>query len=812
MTLNCDRRFNPMFCRIVASILALLLLGVSLQAETPASLYKKGEDLEARQDYEAAYKVYQEVWRKKPKDVKYQVAAMRMRFLAGAAAVHRGQQLREAGKLEEALAEFKKAAAVDPSSFIASQEIQRTETLIQASKSAAAGEVPVPPSFIQRRLASASSEPIELAPLSNQPIILKMTEDSKLIYETVGNLAGINVLFDPDYVSRHIHTELNGVTLAQALRFIALESKTFWRPVTPNTIFVAADLPGKRKDLEENVIKTFYLSNLSQTSELQTVVTALRSLLDISRITPIPELNAIIVRATPDQIALSDKIINDLDKGRAEVVVDVAVVQVTRDKIRDLGVNLPSSTTIYPTSNILASTTSTSTSTTSTSTTSTGAPTGTISFGHVGNTTFAVNIPSATANFMLSDGNTRVIQNPQIRAADGQKATLKIGDRVPIATGSYQAGIAVSGVSPLVNTQFQYIDVGVNVDITPTIHADRSVTLKISMDVSSVTGSVNIGGISQPVIGQRRIEHEIRLREGEVNLLGGILEDSDIKAVSGLPGLSNIPFFKYFVSDQHNEKHQNEIVFLVTPHVVRTAEVSPSNLAPLEVGTGNTIELQPVDVAPAAALIHSAVTPSVPPSTTPSALANKQPAAQPSPALNAPAASTPVPSGVVPSQASLRPVAVQASPASGPVLLSFNPPQVTTTVGQTFMVEVMVSNAQMLSSAPVQLQYDPAKLQVMNTSNGGFLEQGGQVVTLAQHDDPATGTVQITAIRPPNSGGSSGSGSLATVTFLAKANGQTTVSIARAGLRNAEQQPVATSGTPVFVEVKASTATVAGKQ
>jgi general secretion pathway protein D len=804
MTLNCDRRFNTMFCRIAASILALLLLGVFLQAENPASLYKKGEDLEARQDYEAAYKVYQEAWRSKPKDVKYQAAAMRMRFLAGAAEVHRGQLLRDAGKLEEALAEFQRAAAVDPSSFVASQEIQRTETLIQASKSAAASQVPVPPSFIQRRLASASSEPVELAPLSNQPIILKMTEDSKLIYETVGNLAGINVLFDPDYVSRRIHTELNGVTLAQALRFIALESKTFWRPVTPNTIFVAADLPGKRKDLEENVIKTFYLSNLSETSQLQTVVTALRSLLDISRITPIPELNAIIVRATPDQIALSDKIINDLDKGRSEVVVDVAVLQVTRDKIRDLGVNLPTSATIYPTGNVIATTTSTGT--------SAGAPAGTINFGHVGNTTFALNIPSATANFMLSDGNTRVIQNPQIRAADGQKATLKIGDRVPIATGSYSAGVAVSGASPLVNTQFQYIDVGVNVEITPSIHADRSVTLKISMDVSSVTGSVNLGGISQPIIGQRRIEHEIRLKEGEVNLLGGILEDSDIKAISGLPGLSNIPFFKYFVSDQHNEKHQNEIVFLVTPHVVRTAEVSPSDLAPLEVGTGNQIELQPVDVPPAAAVMQPAATPSLPPSTTPPALANKQPAAQPSPELNAPAASTPALSGAVPSQAALRPVAVQASPASGPVLLSFNPPQVTTTVGQTFTVEVMVSNAQMLSSAPVQLQYDPAKLQVMNTSNGGFLEQGGQVVALAQHDDPATGTVRITAMRPPNSGGSSGSGSLAAVTFLAKADGRTTVSIARAGLRNAEQQPVATSGTPVFVEVKPSAAAVAEKQ
>ena len=400
---------------------------------------------------------------------------------------------------------------------------------------------------------------------------------------------------------------------------------------------------------------------------------------------------------------------------------------------------------------------------------------------------------------MLSDGNTKVIQNPQIRAADGQKASLKIGDRVPVATGSYQAGVAATGVSPLVNTQFQYLDVGVNVDITPTIHADRSVTLKISMDVSSVTGSVDIGGISQPVIGQRRIDHEIRLKEGEVNLLGGILEDSDIKAVSGFPGLSNLPLFKYLVSDQHNEKHQNEIVFLVTPHVVRTPEVSASNQMPLLVGTGNTIELQPVDAAPAVATVQPVGAPGAAPAVAPSALV-KQTAPQVSPASHASSVAAPVASAAAQTQAAIRPAAIQPA-TSGPVQLSFNPPQSTTTVGQTFTVEVMVSNARRLFSAPIQLQYDPTKLQVMNTSNGGFLAQGEQVVALAQRDDPATGTLRITAVRPPNSDGSSGSGSLVAVTFLAKADGRTTVSVARAGLRDADQQPVASSGTPAFVEI-----------
>ena len=168
--------------------------------------------------------------------------------------------------------------------------------------------------------------PVELAPISNVPITLKLTEDTKVIYDTVGKLAGINVLFDPDYTSRRIRIELNGVTLEEALQIIAMESKTFWRPVTPNTIFVASDTPAKRKDIEQSVIKTFYLANLSQPTELQDVVNALRQILEISRIQPLNSQGALVVRGTPDQIALAEKLVGDLDKAKSEVIVTWASV------------------------------------------------------------------------------------------------------------------------------------------------------------------------------------------------------------------------------------------------------------------------------------------------------------------------------------------------------------------------------------------------------------------------------------------------------------------------------------------------------
>ena len=169
---------------------------------------------------------------------------------------------------------------------------------------------------------------------------------------------------------------------------------------------------------------------------------------------------------------------------------------------------------------------------------------------------------------------------------------------MPVATGSFQPGIGGVGINPLVNTQFQYLDVGVNIDITPKVHAGREVTLKVAMDISSVTGQSNIGGISQPVIGQRKIEHEIRLKEGEVNILGGMLEDQDIRSLSGIPGLAQIPILKYLFAQSNVEHTENEIVFALIPHIIRARDVTDLNEKALEVGTAAAIELRRASQAP----------------------------------------------------------------------------------------------------------------------------------------------------------------------------------------------------------------------
>src|SRR6202041_1991186 len=215
-------------------------------------------------------------------------------------------------------------------------------------------------SGLERKIKEAQG-PIELAPISIVPITVKLTEDSKVIYQTIGPLAGINVLFDPDYTARQIKVELNGVTLEEALEITALESKTFWRPVTPNTIFIAQDNPAKRKELEQSVLKTFYLSNLSAPTELQDVVNAIRAVLDVQRVQQLLSQNALVVRGTPDQIALAEKLVDDLDRARPEVIVDIAVLQVSKDRSRTLGFLPPSSATVALQSNINTNTTTATT-------------------------------------------------------------------------------------------------------------------------------------------------------------------------------------------------------------------------------------------------------------------------------------------------------------------------------------------------------------------------------------------------------------------------------------------------------------------
>jgi len=784
------------------ALVLLLVAAITLPAaaDKAKTLYDQGQDAEARQNYEGAYDFYKQAYDLKPKDLRYRTSFTRARAEAALAIVHRGQKLREEGKLDDALAAFQKAFSIDPSMFIAQQELARTQKMIENLRNPQPPQAG-PPSNLERKLREAQG-PVELAPISNTPITVKMlATKSDVVYRTVGQLAGINVLLDPDYTPRVINVDLNGVTLEEALEITALESKTFWRPVTQNTIFVAQDSVAKRKELEQSVLKTFYLSNLSQASELQDVVNAIRSVLDVQRVQQLLSQNAVVVRGTPDQIALAQKLVEDLDKAHPEVLVDIAVMEVSKDKSRTLGLSPPTSISVALQENLNTSTTSTTTPTTGTSTSSTpGINLNTLA--NINATNFQVTIPSANLTTLMGDSSTKLIQNPQVRALDGQKATLKIGERVPVATGSFQPGIGGVGINPLVNTQFQYLDVGVNIEITPHVHQGGEVTLKLVMEISSVTGQASIGGISQPIIGQRKIEHEIRLKDGEANLQGGIFTESETKSLTGIPGLASIPILKYLFGQTTQDHSTDELVFAIVPHIIRGTELSEINQRAIDIGTATTIALRHVSqvAAPAAAPAPANQAPANPPATQPSQPnpVSQPPANQASAApmaLGAPPLQTANPSGVPVIQP-----ATQA--ANGMPSFLFDPPTITAAKGNTFAVNLLISGAQNVYSVPVQMYYDPARMQLLNVSNGSFLSQDGQTVALVHREDETTGTLTVTATRPPGAGGVSGQGTVITLTFMAKTAGQTPLTITRGGARDPGLQSIVVNGAQASVTVQ----------
>jgi len=363
----------------------------------------------------------------------------------------------------------------------------------------------------------------------------------------------------------------------------------------------------------------------------------------------------------------------------------------------------------------------------------------------------------------MGDSDTKLIQSPQVRALDNQKASLKIGERLPVATGSFQPGIGGVGINPLVNTQFQYIDVGVNIDVTPHVHADREVTLKITMEISSEIGQASIGGITQPIIGQKKVDlGEIRLRDGEASLIGGILDDSQTKSLSGIPGLAQIPILRYLFGQVTTDHEQDETVFAITPHIIRGTDVNELNQRAIDIGTSTTIALRHAGKAQAA------------PAPTPGAAPAQNPA--------------------------MPTTAAAAAVASGTASFLFDPPTIQVAKGGTFVVNLLISGAQNVASVPVQLNYDPKMLDLVNVSNGGFLSQDGKAVALAHREDE--NGLRIEASRPPGAGGVSGQGAVITLTFQAKATGQTPLTVTRGGARDPGMQSIPVNGATAAVVVQ----------
>ncbi|HEY7386869.1 MAG TPA: cohesin domain-containing protein [Bryobacteraceae bacterium] len=802
----------PNFNRL-AAVAALAALAGGLVGPAPLrartgkgdQYFAEGARDAEKKDYDAALAAYQKALAEDPSEIAYQIAVDKTRVNASFDHLEKGLKMRDQGNLVDALAEFRRAFAISPADTAASQEILRTQAMIererrrveQTGKQAPAevrAETPAEEAKQEVREKIDRMLPLpELKPLNPERITLKInSQPPKVLFDTVAKVAGLNVIWDPDYQQgRSVSLDLSNSTVEEALDDAALLTKSFWKPLPGgNTIFVTNDNRNKRNDYEDQVLKVFYLSNVNTPQELQEIVNAVRAVTELTRLMPYNSLHAIIARGEADRIALAEKIINDLDRPKAEVVIDVIVLQASSDISKQItaalastGLNLP--VTFNPRSSIQittntnsTNTTNTNNGTTNTSTTnnanasvgSTPSPFVPLSnLSHLSSADFAITLPGALLQAALSNANTKILQSPEVRSVDNSKASLKIGEREPTATGSFQPGIGGVGINPLVNTQFTYIDVGVNVDITPQVHENGEVSMHVELDISSVAGYVNLGGINQPIIQQNKVVHDLRVREGEVSLLAGLSQQQDTSTITGIPGLSSIPIIGNLFKGRNVDHSKSELIIALIPHIVRRPDVTPENLKGIAVGNAQTVKL---NYAPRTTEII-----------------------QPKPPAGTPAA----PAG----QAPTAPGGPQAPPPPpGGARAFFQPAQVDTTAGSSVTISLAAAGVTGAISAPMQIHYDPKILRLNDITTGDLMAQGNQqpVFTKNIQNDAGTATVQLT--RPPGAPAASGAGTLVNLVFQAVGRGVTSVTIPNLTITGAQGQPVLGGSPQVTVNVK----------
>ena len=540
-----------------------MLLAVSAAyAESASRYYQRGRAAEDAGDLVAAFEAYQQALQIKPRDLRYRTTYERIRVSAAAELIKQGEQLIQAKSLPAALAAFLRALDIDPANELAQADAVRLEDQLKVKDGEAKAE---------QRPAGLESpgpeSPPKLDASAAGPVVtLHMVEDSRIVYQAIGKIAGLNVLFDPKYASKRIQVDLKDVTPVEALRIVGEVSTTFWKPVTHNTIFVAQDTATKRRTLSQQAVQVFYLRNVAEQNDFTDVQTLLRNLFQASaKIYGVASQKAIMMRGTPDELQLAGMLIAALDQPKAEVMVDITVMEVSRDKLREIGLSPPTSLTVSSGSSQ--------------------------TLEQIGKTSaYNISIGQAAVDFLLTDSDTHILQNPRLRALDGQKATLKLGEKLPVATGSYT--LATSSTAAAAETQFTYIDVGVNVEMTPTIHADRDVTLKLSVEVSSQSGTDTIDSVAEPVISQQKADEVIRIKDGEASILAGLVKRQESRTVSGWPGFGEIPLLKYFFTTQSHEVANDELVFLIVPHVVRAPSGDTNLTRAIDTGTEQAIQLR----------------------------------------------------------------------------------------------------------------------------------------------------------------------------------------------------------------------------
>lgn len=774
------------FCNHFLRLFGVFVLGLALAGCAAQMAYRDGKDLVTQGKPEEAIAKFQEALKHDPQNVDYRSALLQTREHAVDAFLEQASIQAAGGAGDEARRLYQRVLVIEPGNDKARNGLKaldseaRHSALLKDAETAMhkndfdlarqkIGQVLMENPDNVRALALRQSledqtekaaPATQLAKAYKKPITIEFRDVAlKQIFEVISRTSGLNFLFDKDVkTDQKTSIFLKNSSIESAVHFVLLTNQLEQQVLDGNTILIYPNTTAKQKDYQEMAVRTFFLTN----AEAKTVANTLKTIVKTRDIVVDDKLNMIMVRDSPDAIKLAEKLVALQDVAEPEVMLEVEVLEVQRTRLQDLGIQWPASLSVTPlplgTQIANGSTTgSNGTNGTTTSTTPTSSSS-TLSLNdllHQDRRSLGVTVGTATANANLQDSDAKLLTNPRIRVRNHEKAKILIGERVPNITSTATS-------TGFVSQSINYIDIGLTLNVEPTIYLDDEVGIKVSLEVSSIISQITTtSGTSAYEIGTRTATTVLRLKNGETDVLAGLIDNQERSSGNKIPGLGEMPVLGRLFGTTSDDNEKTEIVLSITPHLIRNIQRPPTSEAYFPAGTETTLRTRP-DSGGAPITNTPVTTPAVSNAGTAPVTPND---ANPNSGLNSlnnnnnGLASTPVVSSGTGDL-----IAGGAVAGTGTATLQWQGPS-QAAVGSNFTVSLLMQATQPITSVPLTVAYDTTKLRLTNVTEGPFFKQAGAATSFTSRQI-SNGTWSISDSTASNTGASAPA-VLASLTFTA---------------------------------------------
>jgi len=781
-----------MMLRLMAVALSAMLLSCA-----GSQAFQRGERYADRGEWDLAVKEYREANKRDPHDIEYRSALIRAEETAANQHYKRARDFLKERKLDQAITELQQALYLNPSNAAIQSALKSVLNIKQAED-----HYRVSLTFVElNRLGEAINEmnqAVELDPentkyrdvldklqkkraetepedalslASDKPITLNFKNTNiKDVFEFLSKLSGINILFDEEVKAQPVTIFVKDVSFQYALNLLLSTNKLFMKKISADTIIIIPKSKTKTDQYQDLEVKTFYINN----AKAKDIINLIRSMLDVKKVYVNDIQNSITVRETPEKIKLVGKIIAANDLKEAEVILDVEILEISRDNSLNYGWNfspgLSASASVLPFTN-----------------TEITSSTGAVSLNQLmhlnGNSVF-VTLPSLVVNMIKQDSDAQTLANPRVRVLNHQVAKFHIGNKVPIQTSTIQSTATVA-----VTSTFEYKDIGIKLNIEPTVHLNSTVTLKLGMEVSTLGNALDFGnGQKQYEFGTRNVDTVINLRDGETVIIGGLIGDNENKTITKIPILGDIPILGKLFSSTDNETVKTDILMSIKPNIVRNMELPDKETQAFWSGTEEQYDTKPLFVSESGKS-SKAVAKTYEKSAVLDVLSHREPASI---------------SETKPAPVSAPVVTAVGQPSSGVAvaLTEVKPAEVVSSVGQDARFDVSAGTVKGLYGAIITLSYDPSKLEFNSANEGMLLRKDGQQTSFLFSNNAKAGTVDIYMTRIGNVGGIDGSGTLCALIFQGKSGGTSEILVKNVKLTNSNREPIKTDTRGARVIVK----------